>query len=73
MVEGWVTFKYKDGTAERRFIPLGQKERSRHCKSCLYFKKSYGGYCELQPDAFIDAEAEACDSYVNRTWGRKNE
>jgi len=74
MVEGWVVFKYKDGTTERRFIPLGRKqERSRHCKSCLYYRKSYGGYCELQPDTFINPDTEACEAFVNRTWGRGDE
>jgi hypothetical protein len=57
---------------ERRFVPLGTKKLA-HCKSCLHFRKSYGGYCELNPDAFTHAEAEICENYVNRTWGRENE
>jgi hypothetical protein len=57
---------------ERRFVPLGTKKLA-HCKSCLYFRKAYGGYCELQPDAFVDAETEACEAFENRTSGQRNE
>ncbi len=62
---GWIVIR-----GERRFIPLGTKKLA-HCKSCLYFRKSYGGYCELQPETFTHAEAEACEGYVNRTHGRE--
>ena len=55
---------------ELRLIPLGVKKQGvRHCKSCGNFRKSYGGYCKLQPDIFVNSEAEACEGYCNRTWG----
>jgi hypothetical protein len=65
---GWKVFRRKDGTIERRFVPLSTKKLA-HCKSCLYFRKR--GYCELNPDTFTHAEAEICENYVNRTWGQK--
>jgi hypothetical protein len=67
MVEGWVIIK-----GERRFIPLGRKQKSRHCKSCAKFRKSGDVYyCDDNPDLFIDPDSEACDAYVNRTWGQR--
>jgi hypothetical protein len=69
MTEGWTTFKYKDGTTERRFIPLGQKQRSRHCKSCAKIRKlgdTY--YCDDNPNLYVDPDTEACENFVNRTW-----
>jgi hypothetical protein len=67
---GWKNFRRKDGTIEKRFIPLSTK-RLAHCKSCLYFRKS--GHCALNPDTFTHAEAEACENYVNRTYKREAE
>jgi len=62
---GWKTIH-----GELRLIPLGIKKQGvRHCKSCRNFRKSYGGYCKLQPDTFVNPEAEACEGYRNRTWG----
>jgi hypothetical protein len=69
---GWKNFRRKDGTIEKRFIPLGTRKPA-HCKSCLYFRKGGGGYCTLNPNIFTHAEAEACEYYLNRTWGRENE
>jgi hypothetical protein len=66
MAEGWVIIK-----GERRFIPLGRKPRRRHAKSCLYHRNP--DRCALNPDTICDPEAEACDAYVNRTWGQRNE
>jgi hypothetical protein len=57
---------------ERRFVPLSTKKLA-HCKSCLYFRKSYGGYCELNSEVFTHSEAEACECYRNRTWGKEDE
>ena len=59
---GWKTIY-----GERRFFPIGYKKlKIVHCKSCLYHRKSYGGYCELDPQAFINPESEACEGYINR-------
>jgi hypothetical protein len=62
---GWRIFRKKDGTVEKRFIPLTVKETA-HCKSCLYFRKGYGGRCILDPNIFTSPDAEACNNYVNR-------
>jgi len=64
---GWKTIH-----GELRLIPLGvKKQGARHCKSCGNFRKSYGGYCELDPELFVNPESDACEGYINRTW--KNE
>ncbi|MEM1551547.1 MAG: hypothetical protein QXH03_02620 [Candidatus Bathyarchaeia archaeon] len=67
---GWTIIK-----GERRFVPLKVVNVPK-CKSCLHFRKGYGGYCTLNPDTFTTPETEACEGYVNRTYWRgemKNE
>jgi hypothetical protein len=64
---GWRIIKRKDGTTEKRFFPLTiKKKKQAHCKSCLYYRKGYGGYCANQPNLIIHSETEACRHYVNR-------
>jgi hypothetical protein len=60
---GWVEIH-----GEKRFVPLGKK-RIAHCSSCLHFRKGTNPYCKLQPDTFLEADTEACEGYINRTWG----
>jgi len=62
VVGGWKMIR-----GERRFIPLKTKNVA-HCKSCLFYRKSAGGYCELDPNLIVTPESVACEGYVNRTW-----
>ena len=59
---------YKIIRGERRFVVLTtKKKRTRHCKSCLGFRKGNGYYCIHHPEFIITPETEACKDYVNRT------
>ena len=67
VIGGWRIIKRKDGTTEKRFFPLTTKKKKQaHCKSCLFYRKGYGGYCTNQPNLFIRPETEACQNYINR-------